>query len=343
MVAVIVEARQLRCAPREGSRKARCLTRLRRGRPLEPTPTTPVKSSRTQVRSAKKIRFQQERLLKLAGMTLAPPRIINQHVWVVCLCCMADTTGREIERQLEAFRPQYARWVLDLALREHWAGYARTWEDWRARRLAVELIFFGLLAQRSKYHGEEVWMVRGIPRGAIAWASQRHTMIGGKAYNVEPHFNSVYSDLCELVESGILLPPAQFSQDKVPPWTCGAQKKDRYGNLIFNKDGSPMRWAMNHYFLTEAPFDRAPRKVYAVPMGAPMHPARRRQPQREPVKPSQLDSPAAALAHVTNVAAQPAPAPDAPASEEDKAREEAVASMVAMGLLRARPPPDVLH
>jgi hypothetical protein len=166
---------------------------------------------------------------------------------------MRDTTGREIERHLEAMADAFAIAVVDVSLREHWAGYGRTWEDWRARRLATLCIFFAYLCQRSEFHGRIVWVVRGIPKGALIVATRISTMIGGIEYKHEAHPNTLHSDFLELRRAGLLLAD-QFDANKVPAWCRGKVKTDGQGKPQTDKNGRPLQWAFNYYFLTVCPW-----------------------------------------------------------------------------------------
>lgn len=193
------------------------------------------------------------RATALECISEAACRIIPRPVWLVCLACMKDTTGAEIERHLQAMSDAFAIAVVDMALREHWAGYGRTWEDWRARRLATICIFLAYLCQRSEYHGRVVWAVRGIPKGALIVATRITTLIGGVEYKKEAHANTLFSDFVELARGGLLLTD-QFPASKVPVWCRGKVKVDGNGNPRTDKNGRPLQFAFNYYFLAICPW-----------------------------------------------------------------------------------------
>lgn len=183
----------------------------------------------------------------------AAARVIVRPIWIVCLCCMRDTTGVEIERHLQGCADEFRLAVTDVCLRENWGGYGRTWEHWRARRLAVICILFAYLCQRSEYHGAVVWVVRGIPKGAIAVATRINTMIAGVQFKWRPHKNTLLSDFRELQRAGIL-DTAQFDSRKVPAWCRGNVKTDEDGRPRLDKSGRPVQWAFSYYFLLICPW-----------------------------------------------------------------------------------------
>lgn len=210
--------------------------------------------------SAKRIAWREARELALEGIAEASCFIVARRLWLMSIACMRDTTGSQIEFQLAATRDEFRIAVTDLALREHWTGYGRTWESWRARRLATLALFLAHLSRPATYHGAPVWMVRGIPKGALMVACAMRTAIAGLGVKVEPSPNTVYSDLCELVAAGIIHPPAQFAWWKVPKWARGRSQ------------ASGQCWAFMHYFIRVQPFDgAAPTKIFRAPEGRIMH------------------------------------------------------------------------
>lgn len=213
-----------------------------------PTPTQPEKaSSRGAWRNP--ATYLADRAAALVWMSAAPARVIKLPVWLVCIACMRDGSGREIERQLSAMLVDFQVAVLDVALGLGPDGrYHRTWSSWRARRLATICILLAYLCQRSKYHGAVVWMVRGIPKGALAVATRLRSTRFAKEVIRQPHLNCVWTDIRELCESGLLIrPEKQFSHKKVPPWCKGHPK--------INSKGEVEQWAFNYYFLTVCPFE----------------------------------------------------------------------------------------
>ena len=205
--------------------------------------------------------WRQNRADCLAVISEKAARIIARPVWLVCLCCMRDTTGAEIERQLAGCADAFRLAVLDVCLRERFDGYGRTWEDWRARRLAVICILFAYLCQRSEYHGAVVWTVRGVPKGALQVATRISTMIGGMQVKHAPHLNTVWTDLAELRAAGIL-DVEQFAACKVPAWARGKAR--------VNSKGQTEQWAFSYYFLRICPWRNGADggRVIPVPRGS---------------------------------------------------------------------------
>lgn len=203
---------------------------------------------RPKFKASKHSRFKgyaAKRTAALDGIALAPVRVVNLKLWWVCIRCMRDTAGVQIERQLIAMRDEYAHAVREVALGWNGSEFTRGWDDWQARRLATLLIFFAYLCQRATLKGKTVWMVRGIPKGALSVATTRRRMVVGEESKKVPHRNTTFGDIAGLCNSG-LLTRHQFAWFKVPDWACGKRKLD--------KDGNEIQWAFAYYFLHVCPF-----------------------------------------------------------------------------------------
>lgn len=231
------------------------------------TPALPDLASSRRSAWRNPVKYAKDRLAKLADIACEPCRLVKAPVWLLCIACMRDQSGREIERHLLAMREEFRIRVYDVALAQRVdldgvVSYLRTWTDWRARRLATICIFLAYLCQRSRYHGVVVWMVRGIPKGAIAVATRLRATRLGQEVLQQPSLRCVYTDLEELTQSGLLI-RAQFAWNKVPPWACGQPKKDAKGRIT--------QWAYSYYFLTVCPFDTGlSGRITPAPRGKPI-------------------------------------------------------------------------
>lgn len=262
--------------------------------------------------------------------------VVPRRVWLMCVACMRDTTGVAIDEQLAYCRAEFRERVYDIALREHHDGYGRTWQSWRARRLATIAMFFAYMAREAIYtgydeshQGERVWMIRGIPKGALQVATRIYTLVHGVALKVDPSLNTIYTDICELVESGLLLKPEQYAWNKVPRWACGKQKADG------------TQWAFMYYFLTVQPFEgAAPTKVFKTPAAAPLRAAK---PQAPVSPPAVVEAPAAdeldRLDEELRRGATPAPVDEL--TDAGDAGDVAEAMRDALSVVRGLPPPSL--
>jgi len=217
----------------------------------EPSPAPLAEASIRRSAWRDPVKYAADRAVALVDHAAAAMRIVKVQQWLVTIACMRDTTGREIERHLSAMRGEFQIAAFNVCLALGADGqYHRTWESPRARKLATILIFFAYLCQRSKYHGVVVWMIRGIPKGALAVAVRmRSTRFGCEVLGDFAHLNTVYSLIDELCRSGLLIrPEKQFAASKCPSWCVGKPKPDP------RRPGEMMQWAFNYYFLTVCPY-----------------------------------------------------------------------------------------
>lgn len=196
------------------------------------------------------------------------PRIIDRPLRAVCRRCASDYEGTEIKRQLNGFAEEFALAVHDEALGARADGsFARTWEHPMSRRIATEAIFLAYSCDESTFRGKSVWRVRGFTvrtiglMATVRWNVNAKYDDAGKV--IGPHVNTISRDLGKLRMSGILLPEGtphahQFDARKLIAqglgWCVGPPKTNADGSPMLDKNGDPMQYASNHYYLTLCPF-----------------------------------------------------------------------------------------